>query len=151
MVKMNKTITWQDILNTHSISTCIDLHARIQRVLHEGFNSATRTMALDNEGEREYQLPLKVSHHLSAIETPFIWRFAGVPMMAQHWVLALYLCAFFRRSGPVLRRNPIFLWPPPPSGSAHDLYPFAKTNTDRRSAHYANAAKKISREQRELI
>ena len=37
---------------------------------------------------------------------PFKWRFAGGPMMAQHWMLAW----FFRGSGPVLLRNPIFLW-----------------------------------------
>ena len=32
----------------------------------------------------EDQIPLKVSHHRSTSETPFKWRFAGGPMMAQH-------------------------------------------------------------------
>ena len=27
-------------------------------------------------------------YHWPASETPFKWRFAGVPMMAQHWMLA---------------------------------------------------------------
>ena len=34
------------------------------------------------------QIPLKAGHHRSASETPFQWRSAGVPMMAQHWKLA---------------------------------------------------------------
>ena len=30
------------------------------------------------------QIPLKAGHHWPASETPFKWRFAGVPMMPQH-------------------------------------------------------------------
>ena len=30
----------------------------------------------------------KRGHHRHASETPFKWRFAGVPMMVQHWMLA---------------------------------------------------------------
>ena len=30
------------------------------------------------------QIPLKLSHHRPTSKTPFKWRFAGVPMMAQH-------------------------------------------------------------------
>ena len=58
-------------------------------------------------------------NHRHASETPFKWRFAGVPMMAQHWIiLALWL---FRGYGPVLLRNPILcdISGCPPSGSAH--------------------------------
>ena len=59
----------------------------------------------------------------------FKWRFAGRPMMAR-----LVALGFFRGSGPVLLRNPTFLYffsggsgppappPPPPSGSAHEQW-----------------------------
>ena len=39
------------------------------------------TFSLVNE---RCQIPLKSGHHRPASETPFKWRFAGVPMMAQH-------------------------------------------------------------------
>ena len=38
-------------------------------------------------GER-IQTPLYAGHHWPASETPFKWRFAGVPLMAQHRMLA---------------------------------------------------------------
>ena len=61
------------------------------------------------------------------IGLPAKWYFAGVTMTAQHWI---WLGSFmiFQGSGPVLQRNPIFLWffrgrgpgpPVSPSGSAH--------------------------------
>ena len=31
-----------------------------------------------------FQITLKAGHHRPASETPFKWRFAGGPMMAQH-------------------------------------------------------------------
>ena len=34
------------------------------------------------------QMPLKSGHNRPASATPFKWRFAGMPMMAQHWMLA---------------------------------------------------------------
>ena len=34
--------------------------------------------------EERIQIPLLAGHHRPAIETPFKWRYAGVPMMAQH-------------------------------------------------------------------
>ena len=37
---------------------------------------------------REIQTPLYAGHHWPASETPFKWRFAGVPLMAQHRMLA---------------------------------------------------------------
>ena len=37
------------------------------------------------------------------------WRFAGMSMNAQHWMLALQL-RFFRGSGPVLLEKPVFWW-----------------------------------------
>ena len=33
---------------------------------------------------KRIQIPLKMGHHRPASETPFKWRFAGGPMMAQH-------------------------------------------------------------------
>ena len=63
----------------------------------------------------------------------FCLRFAGVPMMAQHLTFNAGLVAlqFFRRSGPVLVRNPIYFLlfrggggsgpPVPPAGSAHRM------------------------------
>ena len=64
--------------------------------------------------------------HRPASKTPFKWRFAGLQMMGQQ--VAMW---FFRRSGPVLLRNPfLFLRgvrtpaTPSPSGSAHDTLHF---------------------------
>ena len=37
------------------------------------------------------------------------WRFTGRPMMAQELNDCLFALCFFRRYGPVLQRNPIFL------------------------------------------
>ena len=54
---------------------------RIQKVLAKGGPTLTLLYFLDDEG---FQIPLKAGHHRSASETPFKWRFAGVPMMAQH-------------------------------------------------------------------
>ena len=42
-----------------------------------------------------------MGHHRPASETPFKWRFAGVPVMAQHWMPACH----FRGSGQVLLGN----------------------------------------------
>ena len=39
---------------------------------------------LVKEGIQGIQIPLKVGRHRPASETPFKWRFAGVPMMARH-------------------------------------------------------------------
>ena len=47
------------------------------------------------------QITLKVGHHRPASKTQFKWHFASMPMMAW-W--------FYRGSGPVLLRNPLFLW-----------------------------------------
>ena len=80
------------------------------------------------EGER-IQIPLKAGQYRPASETPFKWRLAGGSMMAQHSILNARLkdLLFFRGSGPVLLRNPIFLSfsrgsgpPVPASGSSHE-------------------------------
>ena len=55
------------------------------------------------------QIPLLAGHQRPASETPFKWRFAGGPMVAQHRMLACKLCGFHRGSGLILLRNPIFL------------------------------------------
>ena len=52
-----------------SIPTCAD-----QEIFTEG-------LFLVDDG---IQVPLKAGHHRPASETPFKWRFVGVPMMAQH-------------------------------------------------------------------
>ena len=39
---------------------------------------------LVDEGEEKTQISLKVGHHRRTSETPFIWRFAAGPMLAQH-------------------------------------------------------------------
>ena len=44
---------------------------------------STFDIFLNEEGKR-LQMQLKVGHHRPASETPLKWRFAGVPMMAQH-------------------------------------------------------------------
>ena len=51
-------------------------HVRIQKVFPEGSN-----FLLINEW---IQIPLQSDHHRSASETPFKWRFAGMPMITQH-------------------------------------------------------------------
>ena len=71
-------------------------------------------------GER-IQTPLYAGHHWPASETPFKWRFAGVPLMAQHRMLAWQLCDFEGNRTSMLR-NPIFQgWGLSPSGIAHEL------------------------------
>ena len=50
-----------------------------------------------------HQIPLKAGHHRSASETPFKWRFSGGPILAQHWMVALW---FFRWSEPALLKKP---------------------------------------------
>ena len=37
-----------------------------------------------------FQIPLKSGHHQPTSESPLKWRFAGVPIMAKHWMLAWY-------------------------------------------------------------
>ena len=43
-------------------------------------------------GRERIQISHKSTHHRPASETPFEWRFAGGPMMAQYWILAWLLC-----------------------------------------------------------
>ena len=45
-------------------------------------------------GGYRIQIPLLAGHQRPASETPFKWRFAGGPMMAQYWMLDWYLCDF---------------------------------------------------------
>ena len=56
-------------------------HARIQKVLSEGSNSDNVFFPFFFRGEM-IQISLKSGHHRHPSETPFKWRFAGVPMMA---------------------------------------------------------------------
>ena len=72
-------------------------------------------------------MPLKVGQHRPASETPLKWRFAGVPIMANHCMLPWGLCDF-RGSVSILLGNPLFwgffrgLGPPaPPFGSTHEF------------------------------
>ena len=48
------------------------------------------------------QIPLKAGLHRPASETPFKWRLAGGPMIAQHIDCWLGSFVIFRGSGPVL-------------------------------------------------
>ena len=57
-------------------------HARIQG--GGGANSATQAIFVLIGKGREDPNFTKMSHYRPACETPFKWRFAGVPMMAQH-------------------------------------------------------------------
>ena len=90
------------------------------------FQRATSFFLVDEGGEDKKTL--KAGHHWPASKTPFKWRFAGGPMMAQHWMLTWLLALwFFMGSGPVISEKPysfvIFqrgsVPPVPPSGSAH--------------------------------
>ena len=64
----------------------LNKHARIQEVLSEGFNFdgffSLFVFSLMRGGR--IQIPLLTAHQWPASETPFKWRFAGGPMMAQH-------------------------------------------------------------------
>ena len=62
------------------------------------------------EGER-IQIPFKAGQYRPASETPFKGRFTCGPMMAIHNTLNARLedLLFFRGSGAVLLRNPLFL------------------------------------------
>ena len=71
------------------------------------------------EGRGSKLIPLWASHHQPASETPFRWRANDGPTINA----GLVALSFFRGSGSVLLRNPIFLWffkgvrtpcPPPP-------------------------------------
>ena len=66
------------------------------------------------------QIPLLAGHERPAGETPFKWRFAGGPIMAQ-----LGSFVVLRGSGPVLLKNPIFFvifQVDPDPLSAHVIY-----------------------------
>ena len=78
----------------------------IQKVLSEGVQLwRFLGLFLVDEGGDDPNTPLKVGHHRHDSKTPFKW------VMAQHWILAWYIALwFFRGSGPVLLRNPKFLW-----------------------------------------
>ena len=58
-------------------------HVRIQTVLSEEVQ--LWQVFLVDEGREDLHI---TGHHRSASEKPFKLRFAGVPMMIQHWMLA---------------------------------------------------------------
>ena len=59
----------------------LSIHARIQKVCQMGSNFDN--IFLVNEKKGMPKIPL-AGHHRPASETPLKWRFAGVPMVAQH-------------------------------------------------------------------
>ena len=61
-------------------------HARIKKVLPEGVQHWRFSSWWDGE---KIEMPLKVGHHRPASETPLKWRFAGVPIVALHWMLVV--------------------------------------------------------------
>ena len=56
--------------------------ARIQKIVSEGSNFDNFFFSLMRGGR--IRIPLLAGHQRPARETPFKWRFAGGPMMAQH-------------------------------------------------------------------
>ena len=86
-----------------SIPALCLLYARIQKVLPE------RVQLFFIRGKR-IQISLKAGHHRPASETPFKWRFAGGPMMAQHWLLAWQLCDFSWVPDQYCYETLCFLW-----------------------------------------
>ena len=63
-----------------------------------------RVKLMEGEGRSKYRHISILWHLRPASKLPLKCRFAGGPMLAQHRMLAW----FFRGSGPVLLRNPIF-------------------------------------------
>ena len=62
-------------------------HPQIQKVLSEGVqlsNSENVFFFFFFFFLERIQISLKASKHRPTSKTPFKWRFAGVPMMAQH-------------------------------------------------------------------
>ena len=62
----------------HKGWTCADPESFFQR--GPNFDRVFQSILVDEW----IQIPQKSGHHRPANETPFKWRFAGVPMMAQH-------------------------------------------------------------------
>ena len=98
------------------------IHARIKNVLSEGVQHWQRFFSWWGERGSKY-------HHKRAVTCPpakrhFKWRFAGLLMIAQHWMLAWQLRDFqgIRTS---IAHEPLALGfsraPCPPSESAHDI------------------------------
>ena len=92
-----------DLKGTVTLKECepelqhaLSKHARIQKVLSEGVQLRQRFFFFFGGGGGGLSLrrgggipiPLLAGHHRHASETPLKWRFAGVPMMAQHWMVA---------------------------------------------------------------
>ena len=65
--------------------SCTD-EVRVKRFVRGGPTLTAFFLTL-MRGER-IQIPLLAGHQRPASETPFKWRFAGGPMMVQHWMLA---------------------------------------------------------------
>ena len=60
-----------------------DVHARIQKVLLEGFHPDNFFLIFFFIRGERIQIPLEADHYRPTSETPFKRRFAGGPMMAQ--------------------------------------------------------------------
>ena len=61
-------------------------HARIQKFFVRGGPTLRKIFLLVDEGGggEDPKIQLEAGHHWPASEMPFKWRFAGVPMIAQH-------------------------------------------------------------------
>ena len=97
-------------------------HARIQKVLPEGSNfEFFLGFFLLLRGER-IQIPQYAGQHRPTSETPFKWRFACVPQVAQHcWLGSLVLSQEIRTTIAMKPYIPVILQggsgppaPPPP-------------------------------------
>ena len=60
-------------------------------------------------GGRKKPKPLKSGNHRPSSKTPFKWRFAGVPMMAQLWMLVCKLCNFKGSWTSIAKKTYIFV------------------------------------------
>ena len=69
------------------------MHARIQEVLSEGSNFHIFFLFLVDKGREDPNTTIS-GPTSDGSETPFKWRFAGVPMMVHYWMLAWQLCDF---------------------------------------------------------
>ena len=89
-------------------------HVRIQKVLSEGVQIWQHFFSWWGEVGSKYHYKRGIIGQPAA----FRWRADDGPTLNA----GLIALSFFMGSGLVLLRNPIFLWPPPPSGSPHVNY-----------------------------
>ena len=84
-----------EFVNSFSyLYTFLQLHARIQKVLLEGVQLKSNNVCLKLMRGREEPNTATSGPPSAANETPFKWRFAGMPLIDQHGMLSWQLCKF---------------------------------------------------------